>query len=215
MRLATVTHTGWNVNRMIAARIPVLRLETPLSLEIERRFRVYRHPSDWDWSPVRATAWRITQGYVYGSPGAPELRLRTAHRVRVSDSPTDEPDEQSIIRRLGVKSDFAGGNSSLGRVEVELPISEENLLQLWPLVGDRFLRKIRTEYLAQIGETDMRVVVVDRYLDQLEGLVLAEIEFESVHSANTFDPPGFLGREVTNDLCYRGAALASARVAPR
>jgi CYTH domain-containing protein len=50
---------------------------------------------------------------------------------------------------------------------------------------------------------------VDIYRGDLEGLMVAEIEFPSEEEANAFDPPGWLGDEVTGDHRYLNETLAT------
>lgn len=42
----------------------------------------------------------------------------------------------------------------------------------------------------------------------LDGLVLAEIEFPSREKSEKFEPPNWLGEEVTEDSRYKNQALA-------
>jgi CYTH domain-containing protein len=49
---------------------------------------------------------------------------------------------------------------------------------------------------------------VDLYLDALEGLATAEAEFPSVPASREFDPPDWLGRELTEEPGYANQQLA-------
>jgi len=49
---------------------------------------------------------------------------------------------------------------------------------------------------------------VDVYDGDLAGLVVAEIEFDSPEQGDAFEPPGWLGREVTDDSRYGNRTLA-------
>ena len=42
----------------------------------------------------------------------------------------------------------------------------------------------------------------------LEGLVLAEVEFSSRDKSEEFEPPDWLGEEVTDDVRYKNQILA-------
>ena len=46
------------------------------------------------------------------------------------------------------------------------------------------------------------------YKGQLAGLIVAEVEFDSVEASEAFDAPGWLGREVTDDPAYTNRVLA-------
>jgi adenylate cyclase len=47
------------------------------------------------------------------------------------------------------------------------------------------------------------------YHGRLNGLRTAEIEFESLAAATAFVPPGWLGRDVTDDPRYKNKRLAT------
>jgi CYTH domain-containing protein len=49
---------------------------------------------------------------------------------------------------------------------------------------------------------------VDEFQGALDGLILAEAEFDTVEAMKAFAPPDFVEREVTKDLRYGGGALA-------
>jgi CYTH domain-containing protein len=51
-------------------------------------------------------------------------------------------------------------------------------------------------------------VEVDVYADQLDGLVIAEVEFDSEADADRFEPPAWFGREVTGEVKYSNVNLA-------
>ena len=49
---------------------------------------------------------------------------------------------------------------------------------------------------------------VDVYGGPLDGLITAEVEFESVTDSEGFDPPPWFGEEITGDPSYANQALA-------
>lgn len=100
---------------------------------------------------------------------------------------------------LTVKS--AGDES---RVEEELEIERRRFDVLWPLTGGRRLEKRR--YLIPAGE---RTIELDVYRGRLAGLAVAEVEFPTAGDAAAFVPPGWLGREVTDDPRYKNKRLAT------
>jgi len=87
--------------------------------------------------------------------------------------------------------------------------SEEIERDLTPTEFDEFasragptLRKIRT--LVPCGDL---TIEVDRFLNpELAGLVIAEVELPS--EDKPFEPPHWLGREITGDRSFANAALA-------
>ena len=50
---------------------------------------------------------------------------------------------------------------------------------------------------------------LDRYAGELEGLMVAEVEFESEDEADGFEPPDWLGDEVTGNERYSNQRLAT------
>jgi len=52
-------------------------------------------------------------------------------------------------------------------------------------------------------------VEVDEYAGHLDGLVVAEIEFNDEDAAMDFTPPAWFGRDLTGEVAYSNRALAS------
>ncbi len=127
----------------------------------------------------------IRQGYLSVAPV--EIRLRA----------------QDAGHELTVKS--LGG---LRRVEVTLALSPEQFDELWPL-ATAFVEKIRHR-----AELDDAVADLDIYGGKLEGLLVAEVEFDSEEQAGSFTPPDWFGDEITEDSRFRNAALAKAEKPP-
>ena len=67
-------------------------------------------------------------------------------------------------------------------------------------------RVIKTRYLVPLG-SDL-VVELDVYAGDLDGLLTAEIEFPSEQASAAFEPPGWLGPEITGDERYANQSLA-------
>ena len=147
--------------------------------EIERKW-VLDGPPRW---PADHPARRVEQGYVALDEAGAEVRVR-----RAGDELT-----------LTVKS--APG---LVRVEEELALSEAQFASLWALTEGR--RVVKTRHLVALE--DALTAEVDVYEDALSGLVTAEVEFDSEEASAAFEPPGWLGREVTGDKRYANRALA-------
>ncbi len=91
----------------------------------------------------------------------------------------------------------------LRRLEEELEISAATFEALWPITEDRRVEKERFRL-----ERDGRTIELDVYGGGLEGLVVAEVEFESEQDSADFQPPAWLGREVTGDERYANRRLA-------
>ncbi|HYJ21392.1 MAG TPA: CYTH domain-containing protein [Solirubrobacterales bacterium] len=153
-----------------------------MATEIERKFLLDEPPDGLQ----DHTAKRIEQGY---------LAIRESVEVRLRKL----EDRRLLTAKVG------HGES---RVEVEIPLGINQFDALWPLTESRRLRK--TRYLVPLG--DGLVAEVDVFEEDLAGLVTAEVEFDSERQSHEFQPPGWLGKEVTGDGRYANQSLASAGV---
>jgi adenylate cyclase len=123
----------------------------------------------------------IEQGYLaVGADGEVRLRLKGEQRL------------------LTVKR-----GAGLSRGEAEVEVSPEQFEELWPLTEGRRLRKGR-----HVLPHDGFEIEVDVYEGELEGLIVAEIEFDSEEDARAFEPPGWLGDDVTGDERFLNENLA-------
>jgi adenylate cyclase len=147
--------------------------------EIERKWVLDAPPRWLGEHPSR----RVEQGYVALDDAGAEVRVR-----RAGDELT-----------LTIKS--APG---LVRVEEELSLSEAQFSSLWALTEGR--RVVKTRHLVALA--DDLTAEVDVYEGDLDGLVTAEVEFGSEEASAAFDPPDWLGREVTGDKRYANRSLA-------
>jgi CYTH domain-containing protein len=149
-------------------------------VEIERKFLVPAPPPRLDRHPHGP----IEQGYVAIHPDGTEVRIRRREDTAV----------------LTVKS---GG--LLTRVEEEITLDDGTFERLWPLTAGRRIEKVR--HLIPAG-SDGLVIELDVYGGDLDGLVVAEVEFASEADAEAFAPPAWLGREVTADARFKNQRLA-------
>jgi adenylate cyclase len=94
------------------------------------------------------------------------------------------------------------------RLEVEVEISPDQCAELWPLTEDRRVSKRRYRVEGPPA------IEVDVYGGALEGLVVAEIEFESEAAAKQYEPPEWLGPEKTGNPRYANETLAVEGVPP-
>jgi CYTH domain-containing protein len=94
--------------------------------------------------------------------------------------------------------------SGISRDEAEVELDREAFERLWRLTEGRRLHKRRHV----IPHGDLRIEV-DVYEGELEGLVVAEIEFTSEDEARAFQPPDWIGDEVTGDERYLNETLAT------
>jgi adenylate cyclase len=113
-------------------------------------------------------------------------------------------DGEVRLRQKGEKTLLtAKRGAGLSRGEAEVEISAEQFEALWPLTEGRRLRKRR-----HVLPHDGLEIEVDVYQGELEGLIVAEIEFDSEEQARDFEPPDWLGDEVTGDERFLNENLA-------
>ena len=108
------------------------------------------------------------------------------------------------IRRYGNKH-FLTVKEGFGlkRRETEIEIASYQFHALWPSTEGRRLEKVRS--VVNYGAFR---VEVDRYLDDLEPLLVAEVEFSSIEESESFEKPDYLGEEVTEVEAYKNLSLA-------
>jgi CYTH domain-containing protein len=188
-----------------------------MALEIERKFLLATPPSSWSGEVLAESAVEISQGYLTPLGADPEVRLRKGREVR-TDFPEGAvppsklgPGGVNMVHKLAVKGSTKDpGRDVLSRHEIEIDLGKERFDEAWPLTIGRRLRKLRVSYV----DDRFSSVCIDWFRGCLEGLVLAEIEFDSAELAAKFSPPEYLGKEVTDDPRYRNSTLASATGPP-
>ena len=148
--------------------------------ELERKFVLSAIPFELAGYP----AGEIRQGYLSIDPDGSEVRVRRHGR------------RHSLTVKRG---------AGLARDEEELDLDEDEFDRLWPLTEGRRVEKTRYE-IPTAGEL---VIELDVYAGALEGLITAEIEFDSETAAERFQTPDWLGREVTDDPAYKNRRLAA------
>lgn len=146
--------------------------------EIERKFLVRRLPDNMAQCGHR----EIEQGYLAIAPGGVQVRLR----------------KSGAKHSLTYKR--ADGPS---RIEREVELTREQFEVLWPASEGQRLTKIR--YDVPLGD---RTVEIDVYSGRHEGFVVAEVEFDDEDSARAFQPPDWLGEDVTGRARYSNVLLA-------
>ena len=146
--------------------------------EIERKFLVDGAPPDLEQHDSR----RIAQGYLAVDESV-EVRLRRTGEERLLT---------------------AKGGSGETREEVEIALDPGDFDELWKLTESRRVAKRR--FLVPL-EDGLRAEV-DVYAGDLEGLIVAEIEFSSEEESHLFRAPDWFGRELTGDHRYANQELA-------
>jgi CYTH domain-containing protein len=149
------------------------------SREIERKFLVRQLPPDL----TKYRSHEITQGYLVSLDDGLQVRLRKSG------------EKYTLTFKRG---------AGPVREEREIELAADQFEALWPATEGKRLVKTRSEI--PLGAL---VVEIDVYHGRHEGLVVAEVEFDEVETAKNFQPPDWLGDDVTGDPRYSNQLLAS------
>jgi len=134
--------------------------------------------------------------------GATVRVIEIERKFLVAQRPSDLEGWPSTAIEQGYLTVKAGGGRV--RVEEEIEIDGDRFERLWPLTEGRRIEKTRYEIDAGGG----LVIELDVYTGALDGLATAEVEFDSEEAADAFEPPDWLGEDVTEDLRYKNQRLA-------
>jgi CYTH domain-containing protein len=166
-------------NGKIRSKIRIMSRNEEAPLEIERKFLVRKLPEDLPSYPHT----EISQGYLVSLDDGMQVRLRK------------NGDRYSLTYKRGV------GNV---REDREIELTRDQVGALWPATEGK--RLVKTRYEVPFGK---RVVEIDMYHGKHEGLIVAEVEFDGEDAAKNFQPPDWLGDDVTGDPRYSNQLLAS------
>jgi CYTH domain-containing protein len=150
-----------------------------MNQEIERKFLLKTLPPDLG----RREGASIEQGYLAVEPHGFQVRLR-------------KKGETAFLTVKGEPNGYA-------RQETEVELSSAQFETLWPLTAGRRLRKTRYEI-----PFEKWTVEIDVYGGCNQGLVVAEVEFESEEEAHRFAPPGWFAQDVSGEAAYSNRNLA-------
>jgi adenylate cyclase len=146
--------------------------------EIERKFLVSNLPA----GRRRNVSSKIVQGYFPMASKNLEIRLRhkgSKHFITIK------------------------GGHGRRRLEEEIEIPERVFRSLWPLTLDARIAKRRYRI-----RCDGHTIEMDVYQGPHRGLITADVEFDSMHGSRSFQPPQWLGREITGNPQYANEGLA-------
>jgi adenylate cyclase len=146
--------------------------------EIERKFLLKQKPEGFEQHPAE----EIIQGYLAVDPAGTEVRLR----------------KRGDRLCLTIKQGHA-----TNRAEQNVELTTEQWEALWPYTEGRRIQKTRS-----LIPMEHLVVEVDDYGGMHRGLLVAEVEFVDDAAAAAFEPPAWLGDEVTGDQRYSNRMLA-------
>ncbi len=144
-------------------------------MEIERKFLIEGFPEGLE----EISRARVRQGYLCVKP---TVRIRSSEKAGKTDY------------RLCFK-----GEGTIARQEVELPLEPEVFAQLEDLLEMPMVTKDYRVY-ALPGGLKLECSLVDEGTPT--AFYYAEVEFESLEAAYAFQPPAFLGRDVTEERGY-------------
>lgn len=97
------------------------------------------------------------------------------------------------------------GKGHIEREEYNLPLNKESYDHLIIKSDGKIITKKR--YLIPY---DKYTIELDVFENDYQGLIIAEVEFESMEEANAFAPPEWFGEDVSKDKNYTNAHLALA-----
>lgn len=149
-----------------------------MSREIERKFLIKKLPENLENFKFE----KIHQGYLNIENRDFEVRFRKKGTQYF----------QAIKKGTG-----------LNREEVEISISKEQFVHLWPLTEN--YRIIKRRY--QIPYRNY-TIELDLYEDRFNGLIACEVEFSSEKEALNFDKPQWFGEEITDEISLQNNHLA-------
>lgn len=173
-------------------------------MEIERKYLIEKEniPLSYEDYPCR----RIEQGYLCT---APVIRIRR-----------DNDDFILTYKSRGL----------MVREEYNLPLTEEAYRHLKEktdgrfIIKDRYMIPLSEGYVSDIipdhmseGDSDITslyykdlYIELDFFKGDLEGLILAEVEFPDEEAADRFIPPTWFGEDVTYSSKYHNSSLSLA-----
>ncbi|MGN0374204.1 MAG: CYTH domain-containing protein [Butyrivibrio sp.] len=96
------------------------------------------------------------------------------------------------------------GKGKIAREEYNLPLTKESYEHLLTKADGNVLTK--TRYL--IPERDGLTIELDVFHGKFHGLVLAEVEFETLEQSDSYRPPEWFGRDVSITGEYQNSVLS-------
>jgi len=148
-------------------------------LEIERTFLVKNIP---DLTSIKKI--EIKQGYISTTPSP--LRIRK------------KGDAFELTKKIPLNENDYSSNE-----EINILLTEYEFNKLWTQV-EKFLEKNR--YCIDIGEN--LIAELDIFKGDLSGLVFVEVEFPSQEIMQSFIPPEWFGKDVTQESFSANSFLA-------
>ncbi len=156
-------------------------------MEIEHKYLIKRLPEDLD----RYKKKEIEQGYLNRSP---VLRIRKSN--------------DDYIFTYKLKKNRKEKDAPICNEEIEAPLTQEAYEHLRTKVDGNVIAKTRYIIPYESMGKEYRIEL-DVFHGKLEGLIFAEVEFESVEAAGRFVKPDWFDIEVTQDRRYSNGFLST------
>jgi len=162
-------------------------------MEIERKFTIKKLPDHLEYY----TRKEIEQAYLCKKP-----------TVRVRKSVKGEKVSYKLCYKS--KLDVEKKEDALANVceEIEMKLTEESYAKLLAKADGQVIRK--TRYIIPYKKY---LIELDVFSGTYQGLVFAEVEFETEEEANAFELPDWFDRDVTFDKRFRNSHLALSETA--
>ena len=97
------------------------------------------------------------------------------------------------------------GGGMMAREEYNLPLNAESYQHLREKADGNIITK--TRYLIPINDGNL-TAELDIFENKFSGMLLVEVEFDSVEQAHAFQKPDWFGDEVTHDKMYHNSYLS-------
>jgi adenylate cyclase len=156
-----------------------------IHMEIERKYEILEIPSHLERYHFK----RIEQGYLCHNP---ILRIRKSN------------EDYYLTYKSKSKVPKRKEGDAIIHEEVELPLTADAFQTLKKKTDGNMIYK--TRYLIPLSEG--LTVELDVFEKQLAGLIFAEVEFPDEKIANEFQPPKWLGKDLSFDRRYSNYYLS-------
>ena len=155
-------------------------------MEIEHKYLIKELPSNLESYKKK----EIEQGYLNRSP---VLRIRKSN--------------DNYIFTYKLKKAREEKDAPICNEEIEAPLTKEAYLHLREKVDGNII--VKTRYIIPyLYDGKEYKIELDVFHGKLEGLIFAEVEFESVEDAMSFRKPEWFGAEVSGDRRYRNGFMS-------
>lgn len=155
-------------------------------MEIEKKYLVKTLPDDLE----SYDTWELEQCYLCTNP---------AIRVRRKNG-----DYILTYKNRSIKTENSDDDSLCISQEVEVPLTSEAYLHLKEKADGKCITKTRYRI-----PYEKYTIELDIFHDDYDGLLLAEVEFETLEEGRNFQPPEWFGKDVSDDIHYTNSYLSA------